>query len=42
MLLASKSCFVLLLAFYVTTPYSLYVAEEEGGRIFLLINIFFV
>ncbi|XP_074626154.1 uncharacterized protein LOC141884290 isoform X4 [Acropora palmata] len=29
MLLASKSCFVLLLAFYVTTPYSLYVAEEE-------------
>lgn len=29
MLLAWKSCFVLLLAFYVTTPYSLYVAEEE-------------
>lgn len=29
MLLASKSCFVLLLAFYVTTPYSLHVAEEE-------------
>lgn len=30
MLLASKSCFVLLLAFYVTTPYSLHVAEKEG------------